>query len=52
MTPTNGMASGAVYVQTNMSPNEVIAFRRADDGSLERIGGVATGGDGGGSPHL
>src|SRR5829696_241060 len=50
--PTNGTASGAVYVQTNAAPNEVIAFRRADDGSLERIGSVATGGDGDGSPHL
>jgi hypothetical protein len=36
--PTNGTASGAVYVQTNAAPNEVIAFRRADDGSLDLIG--------------
>jgi 6-phosphogluconolactonase len=51
--PTNGTTSaGAVYVQTNAAPNEVIAFRRADDGSLDRIGSVATGGDGDGSPHL
>jgi 6-phosphogluconolactonase len=51
--PTNDTASaGAVYVQTNAVPNEVIAFRRADDGSLERIGNVATGGEGDGSPHL
>src|SRR5918911_404073 len=50
--PTNGAASGAVYVQTNASPNEVIAFRRAGDGSLNRIGSVATGGEGDGSPHL
>jgi 6-phosphogluconolactonase len=50
-TPMNG-ASNAVYVQTNSSPNEVIAFRRSDDGSLDRIGNVATGGDGSGSPHL
>src|SRR3712207_3563568 len=48
----NGSASGAVYVQTNAAPNEVIAFRRAHDGSLDRIGSVATGGDGDGSPHL
>jgi 6-phosphogluconolactonase len=48
----NGTASGAVYVQTNAAPNEVIAFRRADDGSLDRIASVATGGDGDGSPHL
>ena len=45
-------AAGAVYVQTNAAPNEVIAFRRAADGSLDRIGSVATGGDGEGSPHL
>jgi 6-phosphogluconolactonase len=48
----NGTASGAVYVQTNAVPNEVIAFRQASDGSLDRIGSVATGGDGEGSPHL
>src|SRR3712207_2970470 len=48
----NGTASGAVYVQTNAAPNEVIAFRRAGDGSLDHIGSVATGGDGDGSPHL
>ena len=50
--PMNGAASGAVYVQTNAAPNEVIAFHRADDGSLELIGSVATGGDGDGAPHL
>jgi 6-phosphogluconolactonase len=48
----NGSAFGAVYVQTNSAPNEVVAFRRMGDGSLERIGSVATGGDGDGSPHL
>src|ERR671921_1489481 len=51
--PTNDAASaGAVYVQTNAAPNEVIAFRRADDGSLDLIGSVATGGEGDGTPHL
>lgn len=50
--PTNGPSSGAVYVQTNASPNEVIAYRRAADGSLHRIGTVATGGEGDGRPHL
>src|SRR5918995_617168 len=50
--PNNDAASGAVYVQTNAAPNEVIAFRRAGDGSLDRIGSVATGGEGTGSPHL
>jgi 6-phosphogluconolactonase len=50
--PMNGTASGAVYVQTNAAPNEVIAFRRAGDGSLDLIGSVATGGDGDGSSHL
>src|SRR5215208_5737431 len=49
--PTNDTAS-AVYVQTNAAPNEVIAFRRADNGSLDRIGSVATGGEGDGTPHL
>jgi 6-phosphogluconolactonase len=50
-TPTSG-GSNAVYVQTNTMPNEVIVFRRSDDGSLDRIGSVATGGDGSNSPHL
>jgi 6-phosphogluconolactonase len=50
--PMSGTASGAVYVQTNAAPNEVIAFRRADDGSLDLIGSVATGSEGDGSPHL
>ena len=50
--PTNDTASGAVYVQTNAAPNEVIAFHRAADGSLNRMGSVPTGGDGDGSPHL
>jgi 6-phosphogluconolactonase len=50
--PMSGTASGAVYVQTNAAPNEVIAFRRADDGSLDLIGSVTTGGEGDGSPHL
>src|SRR5919205_4021853 len=48
--PMNG--AGAVYVQTNAAPNEVIAFRRAADGSLDRLASVATGGKGEGSPHL
>ena len=30
--PMSGTASGAVYVQTNAAPNEVIAFRRGADG--------------------
>jgi 6-phosphogluconolactonase len=50
--PNNGSASGAVYVQTNAAPNEVISFRRAADGSLDLISSVATGGKGDGSPHL
>jgi hypothetical protein len=50
--PTNGTASGAVYVQTNAAPNEVIAFSRAADGSLDRMSSVETAGDGDGSPHL
>src|SRR5215213_2175615 len=51
--PTNDTASaGAVYVQTNAAPNELIAFRRADDGSLDLIGSVATSGEGDGTPHL
>jgi len=51
-TSRNGKGSGAFHVQTNAAPNEVITFRRADDGSLDLIGSVATGGDGDGTPHL
>ena len=50
--PMDGTSSGAVYVQTNAAPNEVIAFRRGADGSLERIDSVATGGEGEATPHL
>jgi 6-phosphogluconolactonase (cycloisomerase 2 family) len=43
---------GRVFVQTNESHNEVIAFARASDGSLTRIGAYSTGGAGDGSAHL
>ena len=43
---------GAVYVQTNGDPNEVIALARGTDGTLNRIGAFATGGKGDGVPHL
>jgi 6-phosphogluconolactonase len=46
------MMEGAVFVQTNASHNEVVAFERAVDGSLARGGTYATGGAGDGSPHL
>jgi 6-phosphogluconolactonase len=45
-------ADGAVYVQSNDAHNEVIAFARAADGALTRIGEVPTGGKGLGAPHL
>jgi 6-phosphogluconolactonase (cycloisomerase 2 family) len=45
--------NGYVYVQTNDAENnEVVAFGRADDGSLERLGSYLTGGKGSGAPHL
>jgi 6-phosphogluconolactonase len=45
--------SPAVYVQTNdATDNEVIAFRRAQDGSLAPAGRYSTGGRGTGMPHL
>jgi 6-phosphogluconolactonase len=45
--------SPAVYVQTNnATENEVIAFRRAQDGSLAPAGRYSTGGRGTGMPHL
>jgi 6-phosphogluconolactonase (cycloisomerase 2 family) len=43
---------GAVFVQTNAAHNEVLAFTRAADGSLEPAGGFATGGAGNDEPHL
>src|SRR5439155_3421868 len=43
----------AVYVQTNdADANELIAFGRADDGTLFPLGRAATGGRGNGKPHL
>jgi len=45
--------SSAVYVQTNdATDNEVIAFTRADDGTLAPLGRYSTGGRGSGKPHL
>jgi 6-phosphogluconolactonase (cycloisomerase 2 family) len=42
-----------IYVQTNdASRNEVVAFDRAADGSLTRLGRFETGGRGSGIPHL
>ena len=45
--------SAAVYVQTNnATENEVIMFRRAEDGALAPVGRSSTGGRGTGLPHL
>lgn len=45
--------TAGVFVQTNgRDRNEVVAFRRNDDGTLERLGAYATGGAGDGVPHL
>lgn len=42
-----------VYVQTNdAAENEVIAFTRAQDGTLARLGRYSTAGRGTGEPHL
>jgi 6-phosphogluconolactonase len=42
-----------VFVQTNeASGNAIVAFRRADDGSLEPLARFETGGRGDGVPHL
>jgi hypothetical protein len=49
----DSIAPGAVFVQTNdADSNRVIAFRRGDDGSLDRMGSYETGGCGSGAPHL
>src|SRR3954451_22301415 len=43
----------AVYVQTNdAADNEVVAFKRAEDGLLSPLGRYSTGGRGTGAPHL
>ena len=43
----------AVYLQTNDAENnEVVVFRRADDGTLSALGTYSTGGRGTGKPHL
>lgn len=45
--------TAGVYVQTNdLAGNEVVAFRRNDNGTLEPLGRFATGGRGDGVPHL
>jgi YVTN family beta-propeller protein len=51
MMEARGM-TGAVYTQTNESENAVVAFRRAMDGTLDRIGVFPTGGKGDAVPHL
>ena len=49
----NDMTTGAVYVQTNDADrNEVLAFGRNADGSLDSIGSYPTGGRGSGAVHL
>jgi 6-phosphogluconolactonase len=46
-------STDAVYVQTNEpDANRVIAFARADDGTLSLLGDHPTGGAGDGVPHL
>jgi 6-phosphogluconolactonase (cycloisomerase 2 family) len=43
----------AVYVQTNdAAENEIVAFSRAEDGTLAPMGRYSTGGRGTGEPHL
>jgi 6-phosphogluconolactonase len=45
--------SPAVYVQTNdATDNEIVVFRRAENGSLAPAGRCSTGGRGTGVPHL
>jgi 6-phosphogluconolactonase len=44
---------GVVYVQTNDAENnEVVAYARAADGTLNYLGAYETGGSGTGKPHL
>lgn len=48
----NGTMDGAVYVQTNETRNQVVAFGRAPDGKLSQIATYDTGGAGDTEPHL
>jgi 6-phosphogluconolactonase len=49
----NEARTGAVYLQTNdAAKNEIVAYERADDGSLEYVGSFETTGRGTGTPHL
>jgi 6-phosphogluconolactonase (cycloisomerase 2 family) len=49
----NTHSPAAVYVETNESnSNRVIAFGRAEDGTLDELGSYATGGTGDGGAHL
>jgi 6-phosphogluconolactonase (cycloisomerase 2 family) len=45
-------AAGAVYVQSNEPDNQVISYRRGEDGTLARAGSWVTGGKGSNTPHL
>src|SRR2546430_4322022 len=46
-----GPGAGFIYMQTNeLERNRVLAFRRADDGTLTPAGAYETGGGGGGQP--
>src|SRR6266487_1796076 len=48
-----GPGAGFIYMQTNeLERNRVLAFRRADDGTLTPAGAYETGGAGDGKPHL
>ncbi|MET0383580.1 MAG: hypothetical protein ABW032_09185 [Burkholderiaceae bacterium] len=48
-----GLADHAVYTMTNSGAgNAVLAFRRADDGTLTLLGSYATGGEGLGSTEI
>jgi 6-phosphogluconolactonase len=58
MVDNHGVAKGTtmterIYVQTNdVERNEIVAFSRSDEGSLEPLGRFDTGGRGTGQPHL
>src|SRR3954452_2796976 len=58
MVDNHGVAKGSmmterIYVQTNDADrNEIVAFTRSNEGSLEPLGRFDTGGRGTGQPHL
>ena len=51
MAHASDLRDGAVYLMTNQATNAVIAYERADNGTLTRVANFATGGSGNPAPE-